>query len=92
MSEYYHYSIKAVPGVEKACPFIYYTVERQIGDKSRHFSIVGYDIFAGLGGPQRLVAGRGCGRPIMKWWLTKNSACSSATRYLWASIPTRWWA
>ncbi len=59
MSENYHYSIKAVPGVEKACPFIYYTVERQIGDKSRHFSIIGYDIFAGLGGPQRIVAGRG---------------------------------
>ena len=59
MSEYYHYSIKAVPGVEKSCPFIYYTVERQIGNKSRHFSIVGYDIAAGLGGPQRLVAGRG---------------------------------
>ncbi len=59
MSEYYHYSVKAVPGVEKASPFIYYTVERQIGAQSRHFSIVGYDIFAGLGGPQRIVAGRG---------------------------------
>jgi putative ABC transport system permease protein len=59
MSEYYHYSVKAVPGVRKSCPLIYYTVERQIGDQSRHFSIVGYDIFAGLGGPQRLVAGRG---------------------------------
>lgn len=59
MAEYYHYSIKAVPGVEKSCPFIYYTVERQIGNKSRHFSIVGYDIADGLGGPQRLVAGRG---------------------------------
>jgi putative ABC transport system permease protein len=59
MPEYYHYSVKAVPGVEKSCPFIYYTVERQIGDKSRHFSIVGYDVNAGLGGPLRLVAGRG---------------------------------
>jgi len=62
MSEYYHYSVKAVPGVEKSCPFIYYTVERRIRDQSRHFSIVGYDIFAGLGGPQRLVAGRGLGQ------------------------------
>ncbi len=26
MPEYYHYSVKAVPGVEKASPFIYYTV------------------------------------------------------------------
>ena len=93
MSENYHYSVKAVPGVEKACPFIYYTVERQIGDKSRHFSIIGYDIFAGLGRPATDLWPAGdCGKPIMKWWLTKNSACSSATRYLWASIPTRWWA
>jgi putative ABC transport system permease protein len=59
LAEYYHYSVKAIPGVEKACPFIYYTVERQIGDQSRHFSIIGYDVFTGLGGPQRIVAGRG---------------------------------
>jgi putative ABC transport system permease protein len=58
LSEYYHYSVKAVPGVEKASPFIYYTVERQVGGKSRHFSIVGYDVFGGLGGPQNLYAGR----------------------------------
>ena len=59
--EYYHYSVKAVPGVEQASPFIYYTVERQIGDQSRHFSIIGYDVFSGMGGPQKLVAGRGIG-------------------------------
>ena len=59
MPEYYHYSVKAVPGVEQASPFIYYTVERQIGDQSRHFSIVGYDVFGGLGGPQKIYAGRG---------------------------------
>jgi putative ABC transport system permease protein len=58
LAEYYHYSVKAVPGVEKACPFIYYTVERQIGDQSRHFSIIGYDVFTGLGGPQGIVEGR----------------------------------
>jgi len=58
LAEYYHHSVKAVPGVEKACPFIYYTVERQIGDQSRHFSIIGYDVFTGLGGPQGIVAGR----------------------------------
>ena len=61
LSEYYHYSVKAVPGVEKASPFIYYNVERQIGDQSRHFSIIGYDVFSGLGGPQKIVAGRGIG-------------------------------
>jgi putative ABC transport system permease protein len=58
MPEYYHYSVKAVPGVEKASPFIYYTVERQVGGKSRHFSIIGYDVFGGLGGPKKLYAGR----------------------------------
>jgi putative ABC transport system permease protein len=58
LAEYYHHSIKAVPGVEKACPFIYYTMERKIGDQSRHFSIIGYDVFTGLGGPQGIIAGR----------------------------------
>jgi putative ABC transport system permease protein len=58
LPEFYHYSVKAIPGVEKASPFIYYTVERPIGGKSRHFSIVGYDVFGGLGGPQKIYAGR----------------------------------
>jgi len=58
LPEFYHYSVKAMPGVEKASPFIYYTVERQIEGKSRHFSIVGYDVFGGLGGPQKIYAGR----------------------------------
>ncbi len=58
LPEFYHYSVKAIPGVEKASPFIYYTVERLIEGKSRHFSIVGYDVFGGLGGPQRIYAGR----------------------------------
>jgi len=56
--EFYHYSVKSVPGVERASPFIYYTVERPIEGKSRHFSIIGYDIFGGLGGPQKIFAGR----------------------------------
>jgi putative ABC transport system permease protein len=58
MPEYYHYSVQAVPGVEKASPFIYYTVERHVESKSRHFSIVGYDVFGGLGGPKKLYDGR----------------------------------
>jgi len=58
LPEFYHYSIKAMPGVEKASPFIYYTVERPISGKSRHFSIIGYDVFGGLGGPQKIYAGR----------------------------------
>jgi len=58
LPEFYHYSVKALPGVEKASPFIYYSVERPINDKSRHFSIIGYDVFGGLGGPRKIYAGR----------------------------------
>lgn len=58
MPEFYHYSVKAIPGVEKASSYISYAVERQIGGKSQHFSIVGYDVFGGLGGPQKIYAGR----------------------------------
>jgi putative ABC transport system permease protein len=58
LPEFYHYSVKAIPGVEKASPFIYYTVERPIGGKSRQFSIIGFDVFGGLGGPQKIYAGR----------------------------------
>ena len=59
LPEHYYYSVQAIPGVEKAAPFMYYTVERQIGSKSRHFSIIGYDVFDGLGGPKKIIAGRG---------------------------------
>ena len=58
LTEFYHYSVKSIPGVEKASPFIYYTVERPVNGKSRHFSIVGYDISEGLGGPRKIFAGR----------------------------------
>ena len=58
MSESYHYSVKAAPGVERASSFIFYTVEREVNGKSRHFSIVGYDVFGGLGRPQKIYAGR----------------------------------
>jgi putative ABC transport system permease protein len=62
LPEHYYYSVQGIPGVEKAAPFIYYTVERQVGSTSRHFSIIGYDVFDGLGGPQKIVAGRGINR------------------------------
>jgi putative ABC transport system permease protein len=45
--------------VEKASPFIVYAVERLIRGKSRRFTIIGYDVFNGLGGPQAIHAGRG---------------------------------
>jgi len=58
MPEFFHYSVAAVPGVEQASPFIYYPVERQVKGKSRRFSIIGYDVFCGLGGPRQLTQGR----------------------------------
>lgn len=59
LPEFFHYSVAAVPGVEKASPFIVYAVERLIKGKSRRFTIIGYDVFSGLGGPQAIYAGRG---------------------------------
>jgi putative ABC transport system permease protein len=58
LPEFFHYSVAATPGVEQASPFIYYPVERQIKGESRRFSIIGYDVFGGLGGPQELTQGR----------------------------------
>ena len=58
MPEFFHYSVAAVPGVAQASPFIYYPVERQIKGASQRFSIIGYDVFGGLGGPRQLTQGR----------------------------------
>jgi putative ABC transport system permease protein len=58
MPEFFHYSIRAIPGVEKAGPFIYYSVERPVKGTSMHFGIIGYDVFGGLGGPKNIYAGR----------------------------------
>ena len=51
-------SVAATPGVARASPLIVYTAQREIGGTSQQFTIVGYDVFGGLGGPGRLVAGR----------------------------------
>src|SRR5688572_25881496 len=53
-----HESVAATPGVARASPFISYAAQREIGGSSQQFSIIGYDVFGGLGGPGRLVAGR----------------------------------
>lgn len=58
LPEFFHYSVAAIPGVEKASPFIVYPVERRIAGQSRRFTIIGYDVFTGLGGPKNLTAGR----------------------------------
>jgi putative ABC transport system permease protein len=59
LPEYYRTSVQTMPGVAQANAFIYYSVERQIGGQSRHFSIIGYEAPDGLGGPQRMLVGRG---------------------------------
>jgi putative ABC transport system permease protein len=51
-------SVAAVPGVARSSPFIFYTVERRLGGESKHFTIIGYDVLGGLGGPPALRAGR----------------------------------
>jgi putative ABC transport system permease protein len=58
LPEFFHYSVAAIPGVEKASPFIVFPVERDIVGVSRRFTIIGYDVFTGLGGPKKLIAGR----------------------------------
>ena len=59
LPEHYRTSVQTTPGVAQANAFIYYSVERQIGGKSRHFSIIGYEAPDGLGGPQSILSGRG---------------------------------
>jgi putative ABC transport system permease protein len=54
-----HKSVAAAPGVARASPFIAYAAQRELAGASQQFTIIGYDVFGGLGGPGRLVAGRG---------------------------------
>ena len=53
-----HKSVAATPGVARASPFIAYSAQRELAGASQQFTIVGYDVFGGLGGPGRLAAGR----------------------------------
>ena len=54
-----HRSIAATPGVLQAAPMVIYTAQRTLGTGgSQQFTVVGYDVFGGLGGPGRLVEGR----------------------------------
>ena len=52
------YRITIVPGVREASPLVFYTVQRQRGGKPLRIAVAGYDLHTGLGGPQRIVAGR----------------------------------
>ncbi len=56
-------SVAATPGVAKASPFVIYSAQRKIGGADKQFTIVGYDVFGGLGGPGRIVRGRAIEAP-----------------------------
>ncbi|NWG76047.1 MAG: ABC transporter permease [Rubrivivax sp.] len=51
-------SVAATPGVARASPLVLYTAQREFGGASQQFTVVGYDVFGGLGGPGRIVEGR----------------------------------
>lgn len=51
-------SVAATPGVVRASPIMLYTAQRDMGGRSQQFTVIGYDVFGGDGGPGRLVEGR----------------------------------
>ncbi|GAB4469506.1 MAG: hypothetical protein OHK0044_11600 [Burkholderiaceae bacterium] len=56
-------SVAATPGVAQASPFIVHAAQRALGGSDKQFTIVGYDVFGGLGGPGRIVRGRAIEAP-----------------------------
>jgi putative ABC transport system permease protein len=53
-----HRSVTAVPGVAMASPFITYGVQRDLAGRSEQFTVIGYDVLGGLGGPPAVSAGQ----------------------------------
>jgi putative ABC transport system permease protein len=58
-----HKSIAATPGVARASPLALYTAQREIAGRDQQFTVIGYDIFGGAGGPRGLVQGRAITAP-----------------------------
>ncbi|MFO1222965.1 MAG: ABC transporter permease [Burkholderiaceae bacterium] len=56
-------SVAATPGVAAASPLVVYSAQRDLGGRSQQFTIVGYDVFGGLGGPGRIASGRAIEAP-----------------------------
>ncbi|MBL8325187.1 MAG: ABC transporter permease [Rubrivivax sp.] len=56
-------SVAATPGVAKASPLVVYAAQRELGGRSQQFTVIGYDVFGGLGGPGRIVRGRAIEAP-----------------------------
>jgi putative ABC transport system permease protein len=52
-------SVAATPGVARASPLVLYTAQRALGrGAEQQFTVVGVDVFGGLGGPGRIELGR----------------------------------
>ncbi|HEX6020170.1 MAG TPA: ABC transporter permease, partial [Burkholderiaceae bacterium] len=56
-------SVAATPGVARASALVIYAAQRDLGGKSQQFTIIGYDVFGGLGGPGRIASGRAIEAP-----------------------------
>lgn len=56
-------SVAATPGVARASPLALYTAQRKINGREQQFTMIGYDIFGGAGGPDRLAEGRAIAAP-----------------------------
>ena len=84
-------SVAATPGVAQASPFVIYSAQRDLAGESQQFTIIGYDVFGGLGGPGRIVRGRAIAHRTTRWWPTRSSdsrsaRCGSArTTTLWSA-------
>ncbi|WP_442775800.1 ABC transporter permease [Sphaerotilus montanus] len=53
----------ATPGGARACPLVLYSAQRDIQGRDQQFTLVGYDIVSGAGGPNGLVQGRNITAP-----------------------------
>ncbi|HJV68666.1 ABC transporter permease [Ideonella sp.] len=56
-------SVAATPGVAQASPLVIYAAQREVGGRSQQFTVIGHEVFGGLGGPGRLVRGRTIAAP-----------------------------
>lgn len=56
-------SVAATPGVARASPLVLYSAQREIHGRDQSFTLVGYDIVGGAGGPNGLVQGRNITAP-----------------------------
>ncbi|MCW5636286.1 MAG: ABC transporter permease [Rubrivivax sp.] len=56
-------SVAATPGVAKASPLVIYAAQREINGRSQQFTVIGYEVFGGLGGPGGIVRGRAIAAP-----------------------------